>query len=344
MTKEANLDDIIANLNGIRDELPDTLSASSSAGRDDLAGPAKADEDAESIALEEYLASRLQQIGEIAPEKKDVKGLRTGNGWDVSQLIEQVFKIDPINVKRAVEIAVSTDRKLRERFSTFLRPHSQDARIVGTPTVEYVPIWKIKGYHECYYIRTNSYKVDVKADVVAVEVEGQSRDLILEKRHSRLIPSSILERLHKLGSFLTNESKYFIMGNALELATKRSSSEITITSTGRQLSQDEETALTSWRSKRIFDVAELNVRGAKVNVRESSMTKEALLNKFRETVVRMPERFKQILSNKLQITEFKRIYIPVIRVPLQKGLVPREVIINGTSGEIADANLLALIE
>ncbi len=343
MDRNDDLDDIMPNLNNIRDKLTGAASSSTSDSEDtrDVNRP---EEDAASLALEEYLASRLQQIGEVTSEKKDVKGLRTGNGWDSSQLIEQVFKIDPINVKRAVEIAVSTDRRLKERLSNFFRSRNKDVRIVGTPTVEYVPIWKVKGYHECYYIRSNSYKVNVKDDVVAVEVEGQSRDLILERRHSRLIPSSILERLHKLGSFLANESKYFLVSDALELATKRSDSELTMTSTGRPLSQDEETALTSWRTKRIFDVADLNVRGAKVNVRDPTMSKEALLNKFREVVVQMPERFKQILSNKLQITEFKRIYVPIIKVPIQKGLVPREVAINGTSGEVADAKLLALLE
>ncbi len=58
----------------------------------------------------------------------------------------------------------------------------------------------------------------------------------------------------------------------------------------------------------------------------------------------MPERFKQILSNRLQILELKRIYIPFFRVSVQKGLVPREVVINGASGELADAELLELLE
>jgi hypothetical protein len=58
----------------------------------------------------------------------------------------------------------------------------------------------------------------------------------------------------------------------------------------------------------------------------------------------MPERFKQILSNRLQVTELKRIYVPFIRVPIQRGLVPRDVIINGTSGELAEKRQLELLE
>ncbi len=220
MTPNDDLEDIISNLNNIREELAGTLRASSTDGRDDIGEGNKPEEDTATLALEEYLASRLQQMGEVTTERKDIKGLRTGNGWDASQLIEHVFKIDPISIKRAVEIAVSSDRKAKERLSNFLKPHSKEVRMVGTPTVEYVPVWKVKGFHECYYIRTNSYKVNVKDDVVAVEVEGQSRDLILERKHSRLIPAAIMERLHKLGSFLTNESKYFVVGDALEPGDK----------------------------------------------------------------------------------------------------------------------------
>ena len=48
--------------------------------------------------------------------------------------------------------------------------------------------------------------------------------------------------------------------------------------------------------------------GAKVQVCDPALPKDMLLVKFREHVIRMPEHFKQILSNKLQITELKRIY------------------------------------
>jgi hypothetical protein len=186
--------------------------------------------------------------------------------------------------------------------------------------------------------------VDVRNDVVAVEVEGQSRDLMLQRRHSRLIPAAIMDRLLKLSSFLSNESKYFVVTDALELAVKSSESELVVSGAGRPLTIDDEAELTSWKLKRIFDEADLKVRGAKIQIRESALGKDALLTKFRERVIRMPENFKQILSNKLQITELRRIYVPLIRVPLQKGLVPREVIVNGTTGEPAEAKLLALFE
>ena len=341
--KNNDLDNIISNLNNLREEMAETLRASSPDGFGDSEEHRNPEEDTGSLALEEYLASRLQQIGEVAAERKEIKGLKTGNGWYAERIIEHVFKIDPISIKRAVEVAVSSDRTLRERLSNFFR-RRKDLRIVGPPTVEYVPIWKVKGFHECYYIRTTAYRVNVKDDVVAVKVEGQSRDLILERKHSRLIPAAIVERLQKLGSFLTNESKYFVMGEVLELATKRSESELVMTGTGRSLTPDEEAALTYWRTKRIFDTSDLKVRSVKVNVHEPAISKEVLLDKFREKVVRMPDRFKQILSNKLEISELKRIYVPIIRVPMQRGLVPREVIVNGTSGEIADATLLTLLD
>jgi hypothetical protein len=298
------------------------------------------DEDPATIALEEYLATRLQQIGEVPAERKEIKGLNTGNGWNAAQVVEQVFKIEPISIKRAIEIALSANRTFSER----LRGRKKDFELVGTPTVDFVPIWKVKGFHECYYIRGGSYKVGVKNDVVAVEVEGQSRDLMLERKHSRLIPAAIMDRLQRLSSFLTNESKYFVITDALELAVKTSEAELVVSGTGRPLTIDDEAELTSWKSKRIYDEVDLKVRGAKMQIREPALSKEALLVQFRERVIQMPENFKQILSNRLQITALKRIYVPLIRVPLQKGLVPREVIVNGTTGELAQAKLLALLE
>jgi hypothetical protein len=340
--KDDTLEDIISSLNNIREQLGTVSQASS--GSNDEGEPPEPGEDNHSIALEDYLASRLQQIGEVTPEQKEIKGLKTGNGWGANQVVEQVYKIEPISIKRAIEIAVTSNRTLRERLARLFRRRKKDENIIGTPTVEFVPIWKVRGFHECYYLRTNSYRVNVRNDVVGVEVEGKGRDLILERKHLRFIPSTIVDRFQRLGSFLTNESKYFVVGGVMELATKRSEAELVISGGGRPLDAEEEMMLTSWRAKRIFDTSDLKVRGASVKIRDAALSKELVLGKFREKVVRMPERFKQILSNRLQVTELKRLYIPFVRVPIQKGLVPRDVVINGSSGELAEKGLLELLE
>ncbi|MGP8070816.1 MAG: hypothetical protein ACLP5V_13100 [Candidatus Bathyarchaeia archaeon] len=335
-------DDVISNLDRPSDEGRWEIRSSTPDDLDRMKEHGKPEDDATTIALEQYLASRLQQVGEVPPEKKEVKGLKTGNGWNANQVVEQVFKIEPISIKRAIDVAVSSNRTLRERLS--LRKRKEDFGLVGTPTVEFLPIWKVKGFHECYYIRGSSYKVHLKDDVVAVEMEGRSRDLMLERKHSRLIPGAILDRLQKISSFLSNESKYFVLTDALELAIMSSEAELVISGVGRPITIDDEAELTSWKSKRIFDEGDMKVRGARVQIREPALTKDALLTKFRERVTHMPEHFKEILSNKLQITELKRIYVPLVRIPLHKGLVPHEALVNGTTGELADPKLLALFE
>jgi len=336
------LDDIISNLDRPGDQGGFEAQSSTPDDLDRTKEHEKPDEDATTIALEQYLASRLQQVGEVPPEKKEIKGLKTGNGWDANKVVEQVFKIEPISIRRAIDVAVSSSRTVRERI--LRRKRKEDFGLLGTPTVEFVPIWKVKGFHECYYIRGSSYKVPLKDDVVAVEMEGRSRDLMLERKHSRLIPGAIIDRLQKIGSFLSNESKYFVLTDALELAVMSSEAELVISGAGRLITLDDEAELTSWKSKRIFDEGDMKVRGARVQIREPSLSKEALLTRFAERVIHMPEHFKQILSNKLQITELKRIYVPLIRIPLQKGLVPREAVVNGTTGELADPKLLAIFE
>jgi hypothetical protein len=339
-----SLEDIISSLNFINEQIGGMRQASPQDGSEDREDHDNAAHSDASLGLEEYLASRLQQIGEVPYEKRDFIGFRSGNGWDPHQVVENVFKIETMPIKRALEVALSSNRTLKDRLRNLLRNRKDRAKIVGAPVVEFVPIWKLKGFHECYYLRTNTYKIRVKDDVVGVEVEGRSRDLMLEKKHRHFIPSAIVERFQKLGALLTSESKYFIVNDAVELATKKTESELTITGLGKTIGQEDEMALTSWKSKRIFDLSELTARGAKVRIRESILTKEGVLGKFREQVVYMPERSKQVLSSKLQITELKRIYVPLIRVSVQKGVVPREIVVNGASGELADSGLLELFE
>jgi len=343
-SEDHDLEDITFSLASIREQLESGFQASTTDGTQDVKGFGRPDEEIASRALEEYLASRLQQIGEVPTETRELKGLKTGNGWDPNQVAEHVFKIDPIPVKRAIEVALASKRTWKERIIALFRRPKQETKIVGMPTVEFIPIWRVKGFHECYYLRTNNYKVNVKDDVVGVEMEGASRDLILEKKHRRLIPTALLERFHMLGSMLSSESKYFVISDVTELATKRSESELIITGQGKALTQDEEMAMAAWRSKRIFDLDDLKVRGAKLQIRECTVNKDAVLTKFREKVLHMPERFKQILSNRLQILELKRIYVPFIRISVQKGLVPQEVIVNGSSGELAKDEMLELVE
>ena len=336
------MEDIAPNLGQIQEPFNARLRASNESA--DEGKPPQSEKDNDTSALEEYLANRLQQVGEVPTQLKEVKGLKTGNGWDANKVIEQVCKIEPISIKRAIEIAVTSNRTLKERLLRLFSRRQEQGNITGSPTVEFVPIWKVKGFHECYYLRSNSYRVNLRNDVVGVELEGKGRDLILEKKHLGFIPSAIVDRFQRLSSFMTNESKYFVITDVTELATNRSEAEFVISAGGRSLSEEEEMMLTSWRTKRIFDTSDLKVRGAVIKVRESAFSKEFILEKFRERVVRMPERFKQILSNKLQITDLRRIYIPFIKVPIQKGLVPRDVMINGTSGEPADKGLLELLE
>jgi len=337
LSKNEDSDDPLSKLNNLRKRLE-----RNSRSPDEKDDPPDTKEDNDSTAIEEYLTSRLQQIGEITPETKEYKGLRTGNGWDSDRIIEQGYKIEPIALKRAADIAISSNRRLAERIISKLH-EKQETRLIGEPTVEFVPIWKIRGFRECYYLRTNSYRVKVKEDVVGVEVEGKSRDLILERKHSRFIPTTIVERLQRLSGFLSSESKYFLINNVTELAKTKTDAELVITWNGKKLNLDDELLLTSWRPKKIFDESDLKVRGAKMVVREPSISKENLLEEFRTQVIRMPERFKQILSSRLQIVEFRRIYIPLIRVALQKGLVPHEIVINGSSGQIADKETLQML-
>ncbi|HKM75905.1 MAG TPA: hypothetical protein VJZ32_05770, partial [Candidatus Bathyarchaeia archaeon] len=113
MPENEDPEDPIFRLNNLRKRLEGNLRSADDKKKNDTP---QTPEDTDSTAIEEYLTSRLQQIGEITPETKQYKGLRTGNGWDSDRIIEQGYKIEPIAIKRSVDIAISANRRLGERI------------------------------------------------------------------------------------------------------------------------------------------------------------------------------------------------------------------------------------
>jgi hypothetical protein len=80
-------EDTTPNIEDLDDDAPPNARASTPDDVDSSKERRPPDEDPATIALEEYLASRLQQIGEVPPERRELKGLKTGNGWDANQVI-----------------------------------------------------------------------------------------------------------------------------------------------------------------------------------------------------------------------------------------------------------------
>ncbi len=88
--------------------------------------------------------------------------------------------------------------------------------IVGEPSLKLISFWLIKGFHECFYFRGTSYKIDIPEDVVAVEIEGKIRDLVGRESSDTQSISGITRRL--LGRRDWPGVKSFRLNDATELA------------------------------------------------------------------------------------------------------------------------------
>jgi hypothetical protein len=287
------------------------------------------------------IVSKLEKLGTLDKLAEEMSGSREGNGWDASKIVETRMKVVPQPLDRLVRRAIKPG--ILQRVTNFFRPTSAMSRLAGPPTVVHFPLWYVKGHHECFYLRDASYQIRVEKDVVAVEVEGETRDLMIEEQGTNLIPETFKRTLKRFSRFLTGERRYFNLRPVTELAVKQKDAEMYVTSDGVEGDALEETLPRAWRTQRVFDVTHLNIEGTTTRIATSKENKETVLQRFQERLVRMPETSKQILSNSFHIEELTQYYVPYAHFMITRGGRLEHMIINGASSEIADAKIVASV-
>jgi len=68
----------------------------------------------------------------------------------------------------------------------------------------------------------------------------------------------------------------------------------------------------------------------------SSDTKQKVVQRFQEKIVRMPETSRQVLSNTFEIEDLTQYYLPLVYFPITRGARVDHVILNAASAEIPD--------
>jgi hypothetical protein len=280
------------------------------------------------------IISRLERLGALDRLADEMPGTQRGNGWDPSGISEAVVRIVPQPLEKLGRKAVRPG--ISRRIGELFRPRYATSRLAGQPTFVYLPLGHVKGYHELFYLRNADYKVRVENDVVAVEVDGETRDLIIEEQESKIVPDAFLRRLKDFSKLFTGERKYFSLNNAIELAVRYARGEMYFTSDGREGDVLEEVLPGSWRIQRVFDSAQLNVAGTATMIASSKETKETVMERFRERLVKMPESCRKVLSNTFQVEEMTQYYVPYVYFPVVRGGKVDHVIINAASAEIPD--------
>jgi hypothetical protein len=288
------------------------------------------------------IASRLEKLRTLDKLAEEMPGSRQGSGWDPSKIAEAVVRVVPQHLDRLVRKAIRPG--IFQRVADSFRPVPAMSRLAGPPMVIYFPLWYVRGYHECFYLREANYQIRVDKDVVAVEVDGETRDLMIEEQETNIVPETFRRTLKRFSRLFTGERRYFNLSDVTELAVRHEKGEMYVAWDGREGHVLEEFLPSTWKIQRIFDVADLDIEGMKARIAASKENKETVVQGFQERLVKMPETSIQVLSNTFHIEELTQYYVPYVHFPVMRGGKLDHVIINGASAEIADAKTVASVK
>jgi hypothetical protein len=288
------------------------------------------------------IASKLGKLRTLDELADEMPSPRQGNGWDPSSIVETTLKVIPQPLDRLVRKAVK--RGILQRIADLFRPASAMSKLAGSPTIVYFPLWYLRGYHECFYLREAKYHIRVDKDVVAVEVDGETRDLMIEEQENEYVPDTLRRTLKRFSRLFMGEKRYFNLKDVTELAVRHERAEIYVTSDGREGNVLDEVLPSRWKTQRIFGLADLNVEETVSRIATSGETKETVMRRLRDKLVKIPEESKQILTNTFHIEELRQYYVPLVHFPVARRGRLDQVIITGASAETPDSKTVASVK
>ncbi len=282
--------------------------------------------------IKRLLESTIDEFQTLFQSAGGFEDSRVGNGWAPDGIAPEIYYVRPKPLDELVRIAEGRKRTLfKKRFFRFLKSKEREIQAAEQPHLKLIPFWRVKGYHECFYFRGNSYKVDLPDDVVAVEVEGKIRDLVGKDPNESESLTSIAKRL--LGRKEWASAKSLRLNDVTELAYMYNEGSIFVDADGRENLEAEAffdrklplqpTSL--GKLKNDWPGAELGV---------GSVNKEDLVRKLHNMVVRPPVAFTKILSNRFQITQIAEYLMPVYTFVFERRGQRKALTVHGFTGGI----------
>jgi len=217
------------------------------------------------------------------------------------------------------------------RVLSFLRPEDELVKPADKPALKLVPFWRIKGFHECFYFRGNSYKIDLPDDVVAVEVEGKIRDIVGSESGDSQKLTSLTRRI--LGKQDWLRAKSFRLNEVTELAYMYKEGSIFVDADGRENLEAEAFFEGKVPLQRLTEDEVLR-QFPEGRIKTSSISKDELVRRLHSTIVRPPPTFTRILSNRFQITQLARFLIPVYEFKFEWRGQRKELSVHGFTGGV----------
>lgn len=282
--------------------------------------------------IKRLLDSTINEFQTLFESAGGFEDSRVGNGWNPEKIAPEVYYLQPKPLEELSEIAEARKRSLfKNRILSFVKPKEQDVLTSVEPKLKLVPFWRIKGYHECFYFRGNSYKIDLPEDVVAVEVEGKIRDLLGQESGDSQSLSNLAKRL--LGRKEWGAVKSIRLGNVTELAYMYKEGSIFVDADGKENLEAEAFFDRSLPLQNMSaDQLARELPGSELG--KSSITKEDLVRKLHAMVVKPPSAFSKILSNRYQITQLAEYLMPVYSFIYEWRGQRKELTVHGYTGGI----------
>jgi len=287
--------------------------------------------------IKQILGATIEQFESLFESARGFEESRVGNGWDPANIRETMYMVTPMALSDALQLGESRKRSLFGLpLIRFLRIRLEQVKMVGAPKIQFVPFWVVQGYHECFFFRGSSYRINVGDDVLAVEVEGRVRNLVSEEKPFRFLPEGLRRTAGKLGSFITPKPKYFAVNDSTELAYQYSEGTIYVDAYGREDVKLQGFMKEDLPMQEISDPEHFMTSEIGTQLVQSIETKEGVVRKLHEKIVKAPRAFIKILSNRFEVTKLSLIYVPFYIFRYRhKGRV-KEIRLNGFTGEVAD--------
>lgn len=293
------------------------------------------DEEEKLEEIKKYLKKVTHDFESLFESAGSFEDSRIGNGWSPSQINESIYIVMPISLEEAIQLIKMKKRKIFGlNLLRYFKSKSEEFEIIGKPIIRFIPYWAVGGYYECFYFRGNSYRFYVQNDVIAVEVEGKVRNLLTEDRFEKGISEGIKRTLRKLSGSSTQRPKYFIINDVTELARIYDECLIYLDINGNEDKYIGEFLKENLPLKKISEINEFKMDGVDIQAIPPLESKEDVVRKVFQRIVKPPKVFKKILSNRFEITRLDLYYIPFYVFKCKYGGLIKEVSLHGVTGEL----------
>jgi len=322
------------NLNNAARRSPPSSQASINEYARQILGHSRVDILSEDESLDEIkriLGATVEQFESLFESAGGFDESRVGNGWDPTNIRETTYMVTPMAFNDAVQLGESRKRSL---FSLplirLLKIRLEEVKMIGAPKVQFVPFWVAQGYHECFFFRGNSYRINVGEEVLAVV-----RDLISDEKPFQFLPEGQRRTSGKIGSLLPPKMKYFTVNDATELAYQYSEGTIYVDTYGHEDVKLQEFMELGPPMREISDPAQLMTSEIGMQLIQSIEVKEGVVRKLHERIVKAPRTFIKILSNRFEVTKLSLIYVPFYIFRYRHKGDVKELRMNGFTGEVS---------